>query len=55
MKRVEESLTAIDSLYRISSLVSKTDDPQEALELIMDEVVKVLGATSASIALINPD
>ena len=55
MKKVEEGFAAIDSLYRISSLVSKTDDPQEALELIMDEIVEVLGATSASIALINPD
>ena len=55
MKKFEEGFAAIDSLYRISSLVSKTDDPQEALELIMDEVVEVLGATSASIALINPD
>ena len=55
MKNVKEGFAAIDSLYRISSLVSKTDDPQEALELIMDEVVEVLRATSASIALINPD
>lgn len=47
--------TAIDSLYRISSLVSDTDDPSVALQLILDEVVRVLQPHSASIALINPD
>lgn len=47
--------TAIDSLYRISSLVSNTDEPKEALRLILDEVIRVLGPSSASISLINPD
>jgi signal transduction histidine kinase len=47
--------TAIDSLYRISSLVSDTDDPRVALRLILDEVVAVLQPSSASISLINPD
>lgn len=55
MNKIEDGYAAIDSLYRISSLVNKTDAPQEALELILDEIVEVLGATSASIALINPD
>lgn len=45
----------IDSLYRISSLDGNTDDPQEALSLIVEEVVEQLGCSSASIALINPD
>ena len=47
--------TAIDSLYRISSLVSDTDVPEEALQLILDEIVRVLQPSSASISLINPD
>ncbi len=47
--------TAIDSLYRISSLVSDTDEPEEALQLILDEIVRVLQPSSASISLINPD
>lgn len=47
--------TAIDSLYRISSLVSDTDEPEEALRLILDEIVRVLQPSSASISLINPD
>lgn len=45
----------IDSLYRISRLVSETDDAQEALEVILQELVDVLGASSASVALTNPD
>lgn len=47
--------TAIDSLYRISSLVSDTDEPKEALDLILQEIVHVLNPSSASISLINPD
>ena len=47
--------TAIDSLYRISSLVSDTDVAEEALQLILDEIVRVLQPSSASISLINPD
>ena len=47
--------TAIDSLYRISSLVSDTYEPEEALQLILDEIVRVLQPSSASISLINPE
>ncbi len=55
MEIKEAEHTAIDSLYNISSLVSNTEDPTEALELILQEIVKVLNPTSASISLINPD
>lgn len=47
--------TAIDSLYHISSLVSDTDEPKLALKFILDEIVRVLQPSSASISLINPD
>jgi signal transduction histidine kinase len=47
--------TAIDSLYHISSLVSNTDEPKVALRFILDEIVRVLKPSSASISLINPD
>ncbi|MFP4492990.1 MAG: GAF domain-containing protein [Puniceicoccaceae bacterium] len=45
----------IESLYRISSLVGEIDDPQEALRVILDEMVRVFGASSASVALVHPD
>jgi len=51
----ENEYAAIDSLYRISSLISNTDEPKEALDTILQEVVAVLNPSSASISLINPD
>lgn len=45
----------IDSLYKISSLVSDTEEPKEALKLILDEIYRVLKPNSASISLVNPD
>ncbi|WP_269523908.1 GAF domain-containing protein [Coraliomargarita parva] len=51
----ENEYAAIDSLYRISSLVSNTDDPNEALDYILQEIINVLHPSSASISLINPD
>jgi len=48
-------LTAIDTLYRIGGAVNETDEPREALTLILDEIIACTNATSASIALINPD
>jgi signal transduction histidine kinase len=47
--------TIIDALYRISSLVAKTEDPHKALQAILGEIVNVLQPTCASISLINPD
>lgn len=45
----------LETLYRIGELVNRTEDPREALDLILDEIVTTLGASSASIALLNPD
>lgn len=45
----------IDSLYRISSLVSSTEDPSEALRFILEEIMQALNPSSASISLVNPD
>jgi hypothetical protein len=55
MENHDTEHTAIDSLYRISSLVSNTDEPKEALALILQEIIHVLQPSSASISLINPD
>lgn len=45
----------VDDLYRISSLVNKTEDSDEALELILSTVIEVLDANRASIALRIPE
>jgi len=55
METRDSEQTAIDSLYRISSLVSDTDEPKVALDLILKEIIAVLRPSSASISLINPD
>ncbi len=44
---------AVDALYRISTLSGNEKDPLEALEGILDEVINLFGASSASICLIN--
>lgn len=51
----DDSQNVLDALYHISRLVSDTEDAHEALQLILNEVMRVLPATSASIALVNPD
>jgi signal transduction histidine kinase len=42
-------------LYRISSLVGRTEDPRQALRSILAELVAALHAGSGSISLLNPD
>ena len=44
---------AIDALYRISALAGKTLNPVRALEGILDEVIQVFSANSASISLLD--
>ncbi len=44
---------AVDALYRISTLSGNEKDPVEALEGILDEVINLFGASSASICLVN--
>jgi len=51
----KEDNRAIESLYRISSLVGQYEEPQEALEEILKEMVRVFDASSASVALVHPD
>ncbi len=46
---------ALTVLYRISSLIGRTEDPQSALRSILAEIIATLHATSGSIALLNPD
>ncbi len=44
---------AIDALYRISALAGKNFNPVRALEGILDEVMQVFSANSASISLLD--
>jgi len=44
----------LDCLYRVGTFVNETEDPREALDFILAEIVRTLGASSASIALVEP-
>jgi signal transduction histidine kinase len=41
-------------LYHVGNVIHSTLDPQEALQLIVNEAVRVMRATSGSVVLINP-
>lgn len=45
---------ALDCLYRVGAFVNATEDPREALDFILAEIVRTLNASSASIALLEP-
>jgi signal transduction histidine kinase len=42
-------------LYQVSNVIHSTLDPQQALQLILQETVRLMRASSGSIALINPN
>jgi len=46
---------ALPLLYRINSLVGRTEDPHLALRTILAELISALHASSGSIGLLNPD
>lgn len=53
---MQSETPVIDSRYRICNLVIATEDAGKALNVILDELMRVLqSASSASIALLNPD
>ncbi len=45
----------LTALYRIASLIGRTGDPLVALRAILEDLIALFGATSGSIALLNPD
>jgi signal transduction histidine kinase len=46
---------AIQTLYRISTLIGKTENPKVALRHILEDLVSTFHAASGSVALLNPD
>jgi signal transduction histidine kinase len=42
-------------LYQVSNVIHSTLDPEQALELIVQEAVRLMHASSGSLALINPN
>ncbi len=44
----------LNLLYQVGNVIHSTLDPQEALQLILEEAVRLMRASSGSTALINP-
>src|SRR2546425_12010870 len=44
----------LDLLYQVSNVIHSTLEPHKALQLIVDEAVQLMGASSGSVALLNP-
>jgi signal transduction histidine kinase len=44
----------LNLLYHVGNVIHSTLEPQEALQLITDEAVRVMGASSGSVVLVNP-
>ena len=44
----------LNLLYQVSNVIHSTLEPHKALQLIVDEAVQLMGASSGSVALFNP-
>lgn len=45
----------LERLYQVSNVIHSTLDPQEALQLIVNEAVRLMNAVSGSVVLVNPN
>ncbi|MGV3774179.1 MAG: GAF domain-containing protein [Verrucomicrobiales bacterium] len=52
---LQQRYERLQLLYQVSNVIHSTLDPQQALELIMSEAVRVTRASSGSVILINPN
>ena len=53
--KLQAAYDRLKLLYQVSNVIHSTLDPQKALQLILQEVVRVVRASSGSVALINPN
>src|ERR1041385_3313803 len=44
----------LNLLYHVGNVIHSTLEPQEALQLIMSEAVRLMRASSGSVVLVNP-
>jgi signal transduction histidine kinase len=54
-ENLQAAYERLKSLYQVSNVIHSTLDPEQALQLILQEAVRLMRATSGSIALINPN
>jgi nitrate/nitrite-specific signal transduction histidine kinase len=51
---LKERYARLNLLYQVSNVIHSTLDPQEALQLILNEAIRLTKASSGSAVLINP-
>ncbi len=54
LKALQARYDRLELLYQVGNVIHSTLDPQEALQLILKEAVRLVGASSGSVALVNP-
>src|SRR5580765_1477886 len=54
LKELQARYERLHLLYQVSNVIHSTLDPQEALQLITNEAVRLMHASSGSVVLINP-
>jgi signal transduction histidine kinase len=52
--QLREKYERLSLLHSVSNVIHSTLEPQEALQLIADQAVRMVGASSGSVVLINP-
>ena len=53
--KLKADLERLQLLYQVSNVIHSTLEPQQALQLILQEAVRLMRASSGSVALINPN
>jgi signal transduction histidine kinase len=51
---LQERYERLNALYQVSNILHSSLDPQEALQIVIREAVRLMGATSGSVVLVNP-
>ncbi len=54
LNKIKSRFERLQLLYQVSNVIHSTLEPQEALQLIVSEAVRLMKATSGSVVLINP-
>jgi signal transduction histidine kinase len=54
LKELKERYERLSLLYNVGNVIHSTLDPQEALQLILKEAVRLMRASSGSVVLVNP-
>lgn len=54
LRELQARYDRLNMLYQVGNVIHSTLEPQEALQLILDEAVRLVSATSGSTVLLNP-